>query len=216
MSATVASRPISPGKSRRRLILGVVAVAVIAAMAWDTTVVEIGTEAELAGGFSADTYGSEHFPAIRESIEARAVPAEELAAAVLEDATAAGQQYGVGDGFGPVVPVTFTGTLGEARSGVYTVAVEGVPDDIGVRLQTGPAINGTDLRDATGEIAFSQFTNQIEYQNAGASINDAMKQAVLADLDTASLSGETVKVTGVFKLINPKNWLVTPVRLEVQ
>lgn len=216
MNATVASRPAVPSKLKGRLIIGACVVVLLGAMAWDTTVVEIGTEAELAGGFSADTYGAEHFPDIQASVEKRAVPASELAPAVLEDSMAAGQKYGVGDSFGPVVPVTFTGVAGEARSGVYTIAVEGVPDEISVRLQTGPAINGTDLRDATGEISFGEFTNQIEYQNAGASINDAMKAAVLADIDTADLSGKTVTVTGVFKLINPKNWLVTPVRMEVQ
>ncbi len=83
-------------------------------------------------------------------------------------------------------------------------------------MQTGPAINGTDLRDATGDIEFGQFTNQIEYQNAGAAINDEMKEQVLSGIDTGDLSGETVDVTGVFKLINPNNWLVTPVSLSVQ
>jgi predicted lipoprotein len=216
MSATVASRPAAPKKMKGRLVIGACVVVVLAAMAWDTKVVEIGTEAELAGGFSAETYGGEHFPAIRDSVEARAVEAGELASAVLEDSSAAGQKYGVGESFGPVVPVTFSGTFGEARSGIYTVEADGVPDEITIRVQTGPAINGTDLRDATGEISFGEFTNQIEYQNAGASINEAMKAAVLADIDTASLSGKTVSVTGVFKLINPKNWLVTPVSMEVQ
>jgi predicted lipoprotein len=43
-----------------------------------------------------------------------------------------------------------------------------------------------------------------------------MKAQVLADLDTSDLTGKTVAVTGVFTLINPKSWLVTPVRLEVR
>ncbi|OLO02887.1 MULTISPECIES: DUF2291 domain-containing protein [Salinicola] len=216
MSAAVASRPAAPNKLKGRLIIGACVVVVLAIMAWDTKVVEIGSEAALEGGFSADTYGGEHFPDIQASVEERAVEASELASAVLDDSTAAGQKYGIGEGFGPVVPVTFTGTFGEARSGIYPVTVDGVSDDITIRVQTGPAINGTDLRDATGEISFGEFTNQIEYQNAGASINDAMKQAVLADIDTANLSGKSVGVTGVFKLINPKNWLVTPVSLEVE
>lgn len=216
MSATVAGRPAPPSKSKRRVVLGVFAVAVLAAMAWDTTVVEIGEEAELAGGFSADTYGGEQFPDIQASVEERAVEAGELATAILEDSTAAGERYGVGEGFGPVVPVSLTGVAGEARSGVYTVDADGVPDDITIRVQTGPAINGTDLRDATGEISFGEFTNQIEYQDAGASINEAMKQAALSDIDTADLDGKTLAVTGVFKLINPRNWLVTPVTMEVQ
>ncbi|MGQ7245317.1 DUF2291 family protein [Salinicola sp. V024] len=216
MSAAVASRPAAPNKLKGRLIIGACVVVVLAVMAWDTKVVEIGSEAALEGGFSADTYGGEHFPDIQASVEERAVEASELASAVLDDSTAAGQKYGVGEGFGPVVPVTFTGTFGEARSGIYPVSVDGVSDDITIRVQTGPAINGTDLRDATGDISFGEFTNQIEYQNAGASINDAMKQAVLADVDTANLDGKSVSVTGVFKLINPKNWLVTPVSLEVE
>ncbi|OLO09768.1 hypothetical protein BTW08_01400 [Salinicola sp. MH3R3-1] len=216
MSAAVASRPAAPNKLKGRLIIGACVVVVLAVMAWDTKVVEIGSEAALEGGFSADTYGGEHFPDIQASVEERAVEASELASAVLDDSTAAGQKYGVGEGFGPVVPVTFTGTFGEARSGIYPVSVDGVSDDITIRVQTGPAINGTDLRDATGEISFGEFTNQIEYQNAGASINDAMKKAVLADVDTANLEGKSVSVTGVFKLINPKNWQVTPVSLEVE
>lgn len=206
------------GRNRRRIIIGLAVVAVIGAMALDTTVVRIGSEdAAQAQGFSPETYGVEQFPAIQASVEERAVPAQELAAAIAEDKTAAGEQYGVpAGGIGPVIPVTFTGIAGEEKSGVYTIAVDGLPEETQVRVQTGPAINGTDLRDATGEITFGQFTNQIEYQNAGAAINNAMKEAVLAGVDTENLSGQTVTVTGVFKLINPKNWLVTPVRLEVQ
>ena len=85
-----------------------------------------------------------------------------------------------------------------------------------VRIQTGPAINGTELRDATGTVSFGQFTNQIEYQNAGSALNNEMKKAILAPIDTDALAGKTVSVVGAFRLINPKSWLVTPVRLEVQ
>ena len=95
-------------------------------------------------------------------------------------------QYGVAAGVGAVIPVTFTGVVGEGKSGIYDVAVDGLAGETQIRVQTGPAINGTDLRDATGEIKFGQFKNQIEYQNAGSAINNAMKKAVLAGIDTAS------------------------------
>jgi predicted lipoprotein len=39
---------------------------------------------------------------------------------------------------------------------------------------------------------------------------------VLAGIDTASLPGKTVSVVGAFTLVNPKNWLVTPVEITVQ
>ncbi len=96
------------------------------------------------------------------------------------------------------------------------MTVDGLQPEIKLRLQTGPAINGTDLRDAPGDIEFGAFKNQIEYQDAGAGLNRAMKAAVLDGIDTANLSGKTVEVTGAFRLVNPKNWLVTPVSLIVK
>ena len=65
-------------------------------------------------------------------------------------------------------------------------------------------------------IAFGGFKNQIEYQNAGAGINRAMKAAVLDKIDAANLTGKTVEVTGAFRLITPKNWLITPVEVVVK
>ncbi len=83
-------------------------------------------------------------------------------------------------------------------------------------MQTGPAIMGTDLRDGTGTIQFGQFTNQIDYQNAGSALNKEMKKQVLSKLDTTDLKGKTVSVVGVFQLTDPAKWLVTPVSLEVK
>lgn len=203
--------------SRKRLLISAVVLTVIAAIAIDTTVVRIGSERDLtAAGFSPDTFGAEAFPAVRESILDRAVDAATLSAAVVADRAAAASEYGVPAGIGAVIPVKFTGVVGEGRSGVYNVAVDGLAGETEIRVQTGPAINGTDLRDATGEIKFGDFKNQIEYQNAGAAINNAMKSEVLTAIDTEGLQGKTVSVVGAFTLVNPKNWLVTPVEFTVQ
>jgi predicted lipoprotein len=43
-----------------------------------------------------------------------------------------------------------------------------------------------------------------------------VKKVVLGGLDPAGLTGKTVTVVGVFKLVNPKSWIVTPVRLDVK
>lgn len=218
--STQASRPVRRAARLRRaraLVLAAAAVAVLVAMALDTEVVGIGSSEDArTAAFSPETYGKTEFPNVQADVEARAVDASVLAKALAEDKAAASKQYGVAAGVGPVLPVKFTGTVGEGKSGIYKIAVEGLPEGLSVRVQTGPAINGTDLRDATGKILFGQFKNQIEYQNAGAALNNAMKEAVLGPVDTAALTGRTVEVTGVFKLINPKNWLVTPVRLAVK
>jgi predicted lipoprotein len=203
--------------NRRRLLIAAAALAAVVAIALDTTVVRIGSDQDVAAaGFSPEAFGAETFPAVRENILSRAVDAATLSQAVVADRAAAASEYGVPAGVGAVIPVRFTGVVGEGKSGIYTVAVDGLAGETAIRVQTGPAINGTDLRDATGEIKFGDFKNQIEYQNAGAAINNAMKAEVLAGVDTASLQGKTVSVVGAFTLINPKNWLVTPVEIAVQ
>ena len=106
--------------------------------------------------------------------------------------------------------------MGDGTSGLYRLTADGVPPEIVVRVQTGPAINGTDLRDASGDIDFNAFKNQIEYQNAGSGINRAMKKAVLEKIDTTDLKGKSIEVVGAFRLINPKNWLITPVEMSVK
>ncbi|WP_439103482.1 DUF2291 family protein [Celeribacter marinus] len=209
--------PRQKATSRTPLMIAAAVVVVMGAMALDTTVVQIGSDLDARKqAFSPDAYGAAQFPAIQSSVTERAIDAAKLATELTADKAAAIAAYGVGDGIGPVIPVRLTGVVANGRSGIYDVTVAGVPDTIRIRVQTGPAINGTDLRDATGDIAFGAFTNQIEYQDAGAGINRAMSEAILSDVDRDALTGRTLTVTGVFKLINPKNWLITPVEFDVQ
>ncbi|MFP6561145.1 DUF2291 family protein [Paraburkholderia sp. B3] len=199
-------------------VAAVLALILIAAMALSTKVVKIGSDSDTqVKTFDPAAYGATQFPKTQAAIEKRAVSAATLAAAIASDADAAGKQYGVaGGGIGPEMSVSFTGVAGKDDDGVYYVKVPGLPDAVTIRVQTGPAINGTDLRDATGTISFEQFTNQIDYQNAGYAINAEMKKEVLSKVDTSKLTGKTVSVVGVFQLINPNGWLVTPVKLEVK
>jgi len=204
-----------PKWSRFALLGGVLVV--VLAIALDTKVVQIGSSADLRqAGFSAEVYGAKAFPQIKQAIEARAVEAASLQQAIAANKDDAVSKYGIAGGSGPVFSVRFVGVVGERQaSGLYEVKVAAVPD-VKIRIQTGPAINGTELRDATGTVAFGQFTNQIEYQNAGSALNNEMKKTVLVAVDVNALTGKTVSVVGAFRLINPKSWLVTPVRLEVQ
>ena len=208
----------SPRPARSYRWIGIAAVVVLlGAMAFDTKIVQIGSEADVqVQKFSPVAFGAERFPIIKQSVETRAADAVELSQAIAADKKAASEKYGVNTSTGPVFPVKFTGVVGERKANYNVVAVEGLPPELTVRVQTGPALNGTDLRDATGQIEFGQFKNQIEYQDAGSAINNEVKKVVLDGLDPAALSGKTVSVIGVFKLVNPKSWIVTPVRFDVQ
>lgn len=217
MSIATSSPKASARPNRLRVALAAIVGAALVALALDTTVVRVGSDADSRQqAFSPDRYGQAEFPRIQAFIRERAVDAPALAAAVLADKDGAAKTYGTQTSGGAVIPVRLLGTMGTAKSGIYDLAVEGLPPEIRVRVQTGPAINGTELRDAPGDIAFGQFKNQIEYQDAGSGINRAMKAAVLDPIAPSQLSGETVEVVGAFRLINPKNWLVTPVAVAVR
>ncbi|TJZ91692.1 DUF2291 domain-containing protein [Paracoccus gahaiensis] len=218
MRDSLQTAPKAPAPSRRGQIVTVaLGVAVLAAIALDTTVVQVGSDTDTRQqAFSAAAYGTDAFPRIRDVVIERAVPATELATAIAADQEAAVAEYGTPASTGAILMVTLTGTAGEPRAGVYPVTVEGLPEDLRIRVQTGPAINGTELRDAPGDIAFGAFRNQIEYQDAGSGINRAMLAQVLEPVDTTALAGRQITVTGAFRLINPSNWLITPVALEVE
>jgi predicted lipoprotein len=218
MSTTAPSMNSRPRRGVRAIIVAVLALILLVAMALSIKVVKIGSASDTqVKAFDPAAYGEAQFPKTQAAVEARAVSADTLAAAIAKDQDAAGKQYGVaGGGIGPEISVKFTGVAGSEEAGIYTVKVPNVPDSVVIRVQTGPAINGTDLRDSTGTIGFEQFTNQIDYQNAGYAINTAMKKAVLAKVDTGKLTGKTISVVGVFQLINPNGWLITPVKLDVK
>ncbi|CEP35075.1 Uncharacterized periplasmic lipoprotein [Halomonas sp. R57-5] len=212
MSATLNS---VPGDKRIKVyVAAAFALVLFALMAFDTKVISL-TELESTVGFSPQQFAQETFPEIQAYVENNAVDASVLAPEVLQDASAAGERYGVAAGIGHIVPLSLSGVVVEGRGGVYTLEVADVPSDIVIRVQTGPAINGTTLRDTTGNIQFGDFTNQIEYQDVGAALNDEMKRQVLADISGQDLAGKTLEVVGSFTMINPKNWLITPVSIAI-
>ena len=221
MSTGAIARPKSRSRGQTRAAVGfVAAVVLLGVMAWDTKVVKIGADgvAAVPGTFVAAQFGQSEFPKVQAAVTEKAVDAATLAAAIAKDPAAAAKQYGVqapgGDAF--AYPVKLTGTAGKSDLGVYDLQVPGLPDGFKVQVQSGPAINGTALRDVPGTIGFGQFKNQIEFQNAGSALNKEMKKQVLSKVDVTNLTGKTLEVVGAFETNDPKTWLVTPVKLGVQ
>lgn len=218
--SSATSVPVKQGqkkRSKKTLIGWAVVLVAIVLLALGTKVVS-QDDPLLAGEivFQADEFGAENFPAVQEAIAERAVDASELASAIQDDADAAKDEYAQVTSSGTVFSVNITGVAGEGKSGIYEVDVPDVPDSLLVRVQTGPAINGTELRDATGTMSFGDFSNQIQFQDAAAALNDEMKLEVLEPLDLSDLEGQSISVTGAFTLVNEDAWLITPVTMEVQ
>ena len=209
-----------PAPSRRlsaRVIGAIVAIAVVVAMALDTTYRKPGEAT--AGGreqFDPAAYGETTFPKVAAAVEDAAVPLPTLVKALKADPEAAGEKYGKRQGSSPYnFATTGEGVAGEAQGGLLAVRVKGVPKDTQVSIQIGPAINGTALRDVTGTIEFGQFLNQVEYAGAGTTLNTEVNEQVLKGVDPASLPGKTISFTGAFTLLAPTSVTIVPTRLEV-
>jgi predicted lipoprotein len=211
------STAVSTVKRKRLIIVGLVVVVLIA-MFFGTKIVTGDGAAEGAANFSAADYASENWDSeILPGILDNEHDLLEVSAAIAADPAAAAEEYGVVEGTSaPVYTVTFSGVAGPVAGGIMPVTVAGLPEGVTVRVQVGPAINGTAIRDASGTVHFPQFTNQIEYQDVGSELNNIVKTTVLDGFDSAGANGRTVTITGPFQLINPASYLVTPVEIEAQ
>jgi predicted lipoprotein len=222
MSAAAGSEAQERPATRHRVSPRVIGIAllvlVVAAMAIDTTYKKPGeTTATGRAAFDPASYGDKTFPKAVSTLEQSAVPIAELHAALRKDPDAAGERYGKRQGSSPYsFSTSGEGVAGKTEGGLMPVQVKGVPKDVRVSLQVGPAINGTAIRDGVGFIEFGQFTNQVEYAAAATALNTKVKEDVLKGFDAESAEGKRVSFLGAFSLVTPSVVTITPVRLEAQ
>lgn len=167
--------------------------------------------------FDAAVYAADNFPAIAESVQTDANDLSTIVAAVTADPAAAGLEYGNVAGTDKyAIPVTLTGLVSAVDENFLTIAVEGVPAEISVLVPIAQAINGTALRDVTGEIGFSDFTDQTEYQQAANELKAVAASEVVGSIDPAALLNTQVTVDGVFVTNSGPDgtFLITPVSIE--
>lgn len=167
-----------------------------------------------AAGYAEGIWGARVLPFFAES----ARPVAEVIPAIAGNLADAGARFGYRPGEGS--PWSFVvsggGTVAakntESRAGTLEVAVEGIADP--VVLQIGPVIRGNAVRDALPFVAFKDFTNQIEYANAGKALT-ALAVAGFESSAAAIAVGDTVSFTGSISMAGASDrLLVTPVTLE--
>jgi len=198
-------------------VLTALAAVVLVAAAFNVKVVS-ASDADTAaseGQLDPAAYAAERFDDIAAQVKDEAVPLADLLTQLEGGADEAefGNTSGASSAY--AFPVTFTAVAGTATPPILPVTVEGVPAETTVQVQIGPALNGTALRDVTGEISFNEFTNQLEYQNVSTELNDLVRTDVLEGFDAAAAAGRTVEVTGAFLRVNPQLVSVVPVSIEV-
>ncbi|SFV37353.1 Predicted lipoprotein [Devosia crocina] len=176
-------------------------------------------EANAPAGFDAAAYADgiwtdEVLPYFSEA----ARPVDEVVPAITGDFAGAAETYGYRPGEGSPWSFVVSGTgrvlakNTESRAGTMDVAVEGVEEPVVVQI--GPVIRGNGVRDALPFVAFKDFTNQLEYANAGKALTALALDNFATNAEAVAV-GDTVTFSGAITMTSASDRiLVTPISLE--
>jgi predicted lipoprotein len=104
----------------------------------------------------------------------------------------------------------------ESRAGSIDVDADG-NGSADARVQIGPVMRGTALRDCLDFVSFNQFTNQIDFAQFGKAFNLHVDKTVTSKLPRAQLAGKTVQVLGAYPVVGGSELpLITPAKIELK
>ncbi|AGS25711.1 hypothetical protein REMIM1_PF00040 (plasmid) [Rhizobium etli bv. mimosae str. Mim1] len=161
-------------------------------------------------------------PQVVPYFEKRAGELKDVMQLVSTSPDAAGEKYGnprkqSSSPWTYAVKITGTIVAADTASRAATLDVDANGDGkADAKVQIGPALRGTALRDTLDFVNFNEFKNQIEWAQFGKAFNEKVNAAFLSAAPRDGLIGKTVSVTGAFPL--PRSGelpLVTPSELKV-
>lgn len=145
-------------------------------------------------------------PKVLGAVADQLAPLSEVRAALAQDVTAAGNQFGykpVGEASAWNFAVSGSGVIVETKMASRAAKIQVDTDADGkadVTVQLGPIIRGTALRDTMPFLSFSDFRDQIEFAKLAGALN-AMAHSRLT-LPTDDPIGQTVTFEGVYTFKN--------------
>lgn len=160
-----------------------------------------------AGGFNPGRMVAEIWDVkVLPYFDRKAGPFAEVAALAESDPQAAGAKYGHKEKQGSA-PWTFaarlSGTVVKAETKSRSAYVEVDANGDGkadARVQIGPAIRGTAIRDSLDFVNFNEFKNQIEWAQFGKAFNTHVNGLVLEKLSRDGLVGKKLDAVGAYPL----------------
>lgn len=155
--------------------------------------------------------------------QVKAGPFTDVQAALKADPNAAGAKYGYKEKEGSAPWTVLTRIDGkiiaantESRAATIDVDVDG-DGKSDARIQIGPVIRGTAIRDSLDFVNFNDFTNQIDFAQFGKAFNTHLNGKILGKLPRDGLPGKTAAVLGAFPLPPAGELpLVTPLAIEIK
>ena len=161
-------------------------------------------------------------PQVVPYFEKRAGELKDVMQLVATSPDAAGEKYGnprkqSSSPWTYAVKITGTVVAADTASRAATLDVDADGDGkADAKVQIGPALRGTALRDTLDFVNFNEFKNQIEWAQFGKAFNEKANAAFLSAVPREGLAGKVVTVIGAFPL--PRSGelpLVTPSELKV-
>ena len=176
-----------------------------------------------SGGFDPDRQVAEIWDAkVVPFLEKRAGTFQEVSALSASDLNAAAAKYGHKEKEGSA-PWTFaakvSGTIVKAETKSRAAYLDTDIDGDGnadVRIQIGPVIKGTAIRDSLDFVNFNEFKNQIQWAEFGKTFNIHVNSMTLEKLPRENLEGKTVEATGAYPMPSKgQPALLTPVTITI-
>lgn len=155
-------------------------------------------------------------------LETRAGSFQDVAALSKSDLDAAAAKYGHKEKEGSA-PWTFaakvSGTIVKAETASRAAYLDTDVDGDGkadVRIQIGPVIKGTAIRDSLDFVNFNEFKNQIQWAEFGKAFNTHVNGLMLEKLPREGLEGKKVEALGAYPLPSSgQPALLTPVTITI-
>lgn len=104
----------------------------------------------------------------------------------------------------------------ESAAGTVELGLADLSGAAGVRVQIGPVIKSSAVRDVLSFIHFGDFTNQLDFANISKEINFYVRDNVVSRLPRTGLAGKHLSFVGAFAEDASGRILITPVKIEVE
>ncbi len=176
-----------------------------------------------SGGFNPDRQVAEIWDQkVIPFLEKRAGPFQEVSSLAASDLDAAAVKYGHKEKDG-TAPWTFaakvSGTIVKAETKSRAAYLDTDVDGDGkadVRIQIGPVIKGTAIRDSLDFVNFNEFKNQIQWAEFGKAFNIHVNGLTLEKLPRDELEGKKVQALGAYPLPSTgQPALLTPATITI-
>jgi predicted lipoprotein len=230
MAIHKAARGLAPRLSRGLVLCLSISLAVLSFAA--CTIVKDGASGSAAGkavsanadgSFDAKSFVDANWSGkIAPDLAGNAAEIKDVVSALAKDAVAAEKKYGRrGDETAPYNFVVkgraaIRSVNTESAAGYVELDLSDVSGEGKVRLQAGPVLKGSSVRDSLSFIKFGDFVNQLDYANISREINFHIRDKLVADLRESGLAGKTLSFVGAFTEDPSGSVLVTPVEIRIE